>query len=185
MKILALVGSPRKGSNTDTLVDRILQGCNLKRHTGEKVYLYDYEIAPCIDCRNCKKGDYTCCIANDGMAEIYPKIERADLIVFGTPLYWYGPTGKMKLLLDRLRPFIASRKLAGKNGVVVTPSEEGAEACGCLLEMFRRSFDYLAMDFRGAFLAKAYEKGEIKENREELKRAYEFGVGIISLNQGK
>lgn len=184
MKILALVGSPRKGSNTDILVDQILRGCELKGHGSEKVYLYDYEIAPCIDCRGCKKGDYVCVLC-DGMAEIYPKIEGADFIIFGTPLYWYGPTGKMKLLLDRLRPFIASGKLEGKKGVVVTPSEEGADACGCLVEMFRKSFDYLGMEFRGALLAKAYEKGEIKENQEQLKKAYEFGVGIISLNQGK
>lgn len=185
MKILALVGSPRKEGNTDILVHEILKGCREKGHSTHKIYLYDYAIAPCYDCRRCKKGDYVCCIADDGMIEIYPKMQWADVIIFGTPLYWYGPTGIMKLLLDRLRPYIASRKLEGKKGVLVAPSEEGAEACRCLVEMFRMSFDYLGMEFRGAILPKAYEKGEIKENREELKKAYEFGIGIISLNHGK
>ncbi len=177
MRILALIGSPRRGGNTDILVDEILRGCKTKRHTSEKVYLYDYDIAPCVDCRNCKKGDYSCSL-RDGMEEIYPKIERADWIIFGTPLYWYGPTGVMKLLIDRLRPFIASRKLEGKKGVLISPSEEGAAACGCLVEMFRKSFAYLGMEFRGSLLAKAYEKGEIAENPEELKRAFEFGTSL-------
>lgn len=177
MKILALVGSPRKGSNTDTLVEQILKGCKIKGHISEKLYLYDYEISLCIDCRNCKKGDYVCTV-NDGMQEIYPKMEEADLIIFGTPVYWYGPTGKMKLLIDRMRPFIANEKLKGKKGVVVTPSEEGPKACGPLLEMFRMSFDYLGMEFAGKVLAKAYEKGEIRENQEELKKAYEFGISL-------
>jgi multimeric flavodoxin WrbA len=177
MRILALIGSPRKGSNTDTVVDQILAGCGEKGHRSEKVYLYDYEIAPCIDCRRCKEAPNMCVLCDDVLA-IHPKIEEADLIIFGTPLYWYGPTAKMKLLIDRLRPYIASRKLEGKKGILVTPSEEGAEACGCLVEMFRKSFAYVGMEFAGAILPKAYERGEIKENQQELKKAYEFGMSL-------
>jgi len=177
MKILALIGSPRKGSNTDTVVDQILAAARESGHTSEKLYLYDYEIAPCIDCRRCKEPPYTCVMCDDALA-IHPKVEEADLIIFGTPLYWYGPTAKMKLLLDRLRPYIASRKLEGKKGVLVAPSEEGAEACGCLVEMFRKSFEYIGMEFAGAILPKAYERGQIKENHEELKKAYEFGISL-------
>jgi len=178
MKVLAFIGSPRRRGNTDLLIEQVIRGCRARGHATEKVYLYDCEIAPCVDCRHCKKGDYTCSLA-DAMEEIYPKIEEADLIIFGTPLYWYGPTGKMKLLIDRLRPYVASRKLEGKKGVLVTPSEEGEEACHCLVEMFRRSFAYLGMEFAGVILPKAYEKGEIKQNKEELRRAYEFGSSLL------
>ena len=112
------------------------------------------------------------------MQEIYPKMEEADLIIFGTPLYWYGPTGKMKLLVDRMRPLISNGKLDGKNSVVVTPSEEGPKACGPLIEMFSLTFDYLGMKFAGKVFTKAYEKGEIEKNRKELKRAYDFGSSL-------
>ena len=118
------------------------------------------------------------CGVCDGMVELYPKIEESDVIIFGTPLYWYGPTGMMKLLIDRLRPFIASRKLEGKKGVLVTPSEEGEEACEPLVEMFRKSFHYLGMEFAGAILPKAYERGAIKENKEELKKAFDLGKSL-------
>ena len=177
MRILALIGSPRLGGNTDTIVDEILKGCAEKGHAVRKLYLYDFEIVPCLDCRACKKGDLVCKL-NDDMKDIYPKLEAADAIVFGTPLYWYGPTAKMKLLIDRLRPYIASRRLEAKAGLLVSPSEEGAEACQGLVDMFRRSFHYLGMTFAGCLLPRAYEKGEIKENPDELKKARDLGASL-------
>jgi multimeric flavodoxin WrbA len=81
MKILALIGSPRIGSNTDILLDWVLQGAQSSGHATEKIYLYDYQISPCLDCRRCKKDDFTCHLL-DGMSEIYPRLEEADLIVF-------------------------------------------------------------------------------------------------------
>ena len=177
MKIFALIGSPRKGSNTDILVDKILMGAGENGNSFKKIYLYDFDISACIDCRKCKRSSFVCAF-EDGMSGIYPKLEEADLIIFGTPVYWYGPTAKMKLLIDRLRPFIASGKLKGKKGIVVTPSEEGDSCCGPLMEAFKMSFEYLGMSFAGSLLAKAYERGEIKNNPAELGRAYDLGKSI-------
>jgi multimeric flavodoxin WrbA len=174
MKILALIGSPRKGGNTDILVDKILMGAGDNGNSFEKIYLYDFDISACIDCRKCKRSSFVCAF-EDGMSCIYPKLEEADLIIFGTPVYWYGPTAKMKLLIDRLRPFIASGKLKGTKGMVVTPSEEGNSYCGPLIESFKMSFEYLGMSFAGGMLAKAYERGEIKNNTVELTKAYDLG----------
>lgn len=177
MKILGLIGSPRRGGNTDLLVDQMLHGAESKGHCTDKLYLYDYEILPCIDCRGCKRGELTCKL-DDAMTEIYPRLEASDIIIFGTPVYWYGPTAKMKLLIDRLRPFIANGKLNGKKGLIVVPSEEGPGCCGPLAEMFRMSFEYLGVTTEGIILAKAYEKGEIKGTPEELQRAYELGASL-------
>ena len=177
MKILALIGSPRREGNTDLLVEKILEGSRTKGHTTEKLYLYDYTISLCTDCRSCKKGDYVCCI-NDDMQQIYPLMEEAELIIFGTPIYWYGPTAKMKLLIDRMRPFVKNRKLRDKKAVVVAPSVEGPIACDPLLEMFRRMFEYLKMRFEGKVLVKAYEKGEIITNKKEIDKAYQLGTSL-------
>ena len=177
MKILALNGSARRKGNTDILTDQILKGSKENGHKSEKVYLYDYEILPCRDCRDCKKGDYVCSL-NDGMKKIYPKMAKADLIIFGTPNYWNGPTGKMKLLIDRMRPFVPSRKLRGKKWVAVSPSAEGPKSCGLLVEMLHLSFDYLGMKYAGKILVKAREKGEILENQRALEKAFKFGRSL-------
>ena len=177
MKILALIASPRKGSNTDILVDQILKGGKGSGYLAEKLYLYDRRISPCIDCRNCKKGEYVC-TTKDGMQRIYPKMEEADVIIFGTPNYWFGPAAKMKLLVDRMRPFVANKKMKGKRWVLVVPAADGPSVCGPLVQMFQWSFDYLGMKCAGKILVKAYEKGEVKESREVLKRAYTLGTSL-------
>lgn len=177
MKILALIGSPRRKGNTDLLVEQILEGARTKGYTTEKHYLYDYTIALCTDCRACKKGDYVCCI-NDEMQKIYQLMEDADLIIFGTPVYWYGPTAKMKMMIDRMRPFVLNEKLKGKKAIIVSPSAEGPRACDPLLEMFSLSFKYLGLIFADHVLVKAFEKGEIKKNKEEMKKAYDLGASL-------
>ena len=179
MRILALVGSPRKSGNTDILVEEILRGARTNGHETEKLRLYDFDIMPCIDCRSCKKSEsgYNCTLS-DGMREIYPKLEAADVIIFGTPIYWYGPTAKMKLLIDRLRPYIASKKLSGKKGILVVPSEEGPDCCGPLMQMFRMSFDYLGMQMAGSILVSAYERGEVKKSTEDMTKAFNLGASL-------
>ncbi len=110
------------------------------------------------------------------MQPIYPKLAAADIIVFGTPVYWYGPTAKMKLVIDRLRPYIASAGLKGKKGAIVVPSEEGEACCGPIKEMFRMSFGYLGMEPAGEILARAYERGEVKGHPGELQKAFDLGA---------
>jgi multimeric flavodoxin WrbA len=173
MRVLGLVGSPRKGSNTDLLVTRILEGAQANGSSAEKLYLYDLAISPCIDCRACKKSPFKCPIKDD-MLQVYPKLEAADIVVFGTPMYWYAPSATMKLLIDRLRPFI-SKKLKGKKGIVVIPSEEGADKCAGMVDMFKCSFKYLGMEWAGKVLAQAYEKAEVEKHPQILLSAFELG----------
>lgn len=174
MKVLGLVGSPRKGSNTDLLVSAILEGADKNKHVSEKVYLYSVDIAPCVDCRACKKGKLKC-VLKDGMQELYGKLEAADVIIFGTPLYWYGPSGKMKLLIDRLRPYIESKKLKGKRAVFVVPSEEGSEACSHIVGMFNLSMKYLEMEIASVMLPKASERAEVASQPHILEEAELLG----------
>jgi multimeric flavodoxin WrbA len=117
-------------------------------------------------------------VVGDGMKLLYPKLEETDIIVFGTPLYWYGPTAKMKLLLDRLRPYVTSEKLKGKKAVLVVPSEEGTQACKFILGMFELSLKYLGMKLEGKFFPKAYEKAEVKGQTALLDEAFAFGKAL-------
>ena len=65
MKILALVGSPRKMGNTDLLIERFLDCARTRGYKTEKLHLYDYTISLCTDCRSYNKGDYVCCIEEE------------------------------------------------------------------------------------------------------------------------
>ena len=177
MKVLGLVGSPRRGGNTDLLVAEILAGAAENGFETEKMHLYPLRIEVCVDCKVCKKGNYTCAHKDD-MPKLNQKLEAADVIVFGTPLYWYGPTAKMKLLLDRLRPFISSKRLNGKRAILVVPSEEGADACRHVVGMFNLSFGYLEVDLVNVLLPKATELGEVKGQPDVLLEARKIGRNL-------
>lgn len=178
MWIIALNGSPRIGGNTDLIIDKMFEGARQQGHQTQKIALYPLKISPCIDCRQCKQGNFTCPLKDD-MPKLNNSLEKADVILFGTPIYWYGPTAVMKMVIDRLRPYILSRKLQGKTGVLVVPSEEGPVICDPLIKMFKMSMSYIGMTDGGAFLTSAYEKGEIAKNLAEMDRAYQFGQNLL------
>jgi len=177
MKILALMGSPRKGSNTEIILDKVLEGAKTNGHTSEKIYLYDHDIGPCIACYGCTEGELNC-VQNDGMQEIYPKMDDADLIIFGTPIYWFGSTGPMKNVIDRLFPYIRNNRIIGKKALLVSPSTGGPRSSDLLIETLRRSFSFLKMKYVGEFIAKASRRAELKDNEDELKRALELGSSL-------
>jgi hypothetical protein len=81
----------------------------------------------------------------------------------------------MQLLIDRLRPFIASGGLRGEQAVLVAPSEEGEPCCGPFVESFRRSLSYLGMTYGGSVLARAYEKGEVADARRSWRKPRRSG----------
>jgi len=181
LNVLGIVASPRKGSNTDILVDHILQGVTEAGHNGNKIYLYEYTIGPCVDCRRCKSGRLVCTL-KDGMQSLYPEIDRADVLVFGTPVYFYGPTGQMKLFIDRLRPYVANGRFKGKRAVVVAPSGEGRKAASALVTMLRLSLEYLGAQYGGALFPAVYERSAIRENQRALAQARRLGIKQISLS---
>jgi multimeric flavodoxin WrbA len=174
MEIIGLVGSPRKGGNTDILVDTVLSKAKDNGHTTSKVYIYDHDVGPCIDCRGCKK-DENVCVVEDEMQDIYPRLDAADVIVFGTPVYWCGPSGPMKNLFDRLRPYFSNGRLKGKKAALVAPAKDGPAEGDLLVEMFRRSFDYLEVEFLGQALGTAYDKGDILNDSSAIDRARAIG----------
>ena len=179
MNTLALICSPRKGGNTDILVDHVIRGSQIYAGRGEKLYLYDYEILHCTDCWDCQKGDYVCTL-NDGMKEVISKIEKADLIILGIPFYQTGPTGRTKRFMTRMRPFALNGKLRGKRWILVTCWSEGLRRSEPLLGMLEILFGQLGASFERKVLAKINRKGRITMNIRTPKDAYQLGPSLSS-----
>ena len=98
-RILGIVGSPRRGGNTEILVDEVLAGAKEKGVSTEKLILNELNISPCQACNACiTNGE---CIQKDDMQEILEKMKQSDVWVFGTPIYWWGPTAQFKTYIDR------------------------------------------------------------------------------------
>jgi multimeric flavodoxin WrbA len=99
-KVLVLMGSPRKGGNTDHLCDEFIRGAREAAHETEKIYLKDRKIGYCLGCFACQHNGGKC-IQNDDMGEIYEKMKAADIIVFASPVYFYSWSAQIKTVIDR------------------------------------------------------------------------------------
>jgi multimeric flavodoxin WrbA len=98
MRIIGLVGSPRKKMNTDVLVQAILDGCKGRGAYTEKIYLNNLNIQPCQACR---VQDGNGCRLRDDMDVVYRAFEEADGLVIGTPVYYTSVSSQVKLMIDR------------------------------------------------------------------------------------
>jgi multimeric flavodoxin WrbA len=180
-RILSIIASPRKEGNTSLMSDILLEKLEGLNWEFEKLFLIDYEIGSCTDCRACKKNDLICTV-DDGMQEIYEHIECSDVIVFGTPIYWFGPTAQMKALMDRFRPYFYNGKLKGKKACLLLPAGSGKKDCDLTIEMFKRMCAALEMPFLGAVTAEAYDEGDVKNNQSVMKAIGELSEAIVNKN---
>jgi len=84
---MAIVGSPRKGSNVDILIDRVIEGAKSKTDVDvEKVYIYESDIKYCTGCgaHSILQGAKDCPLEDD-MADILKRMQKADVLIFGSP----------------------------------------------------------------------------------------------------
>ncbi len=106
VKVLGINASPRKYGNTFKLLKVALEAAAREGAETKLIHLYDYEIKPCIGCvSDEQKACRFPCVIEDGGTEVIKEIHASDAVIIATPLYWYGPSGHLKNLIDRMTAF--------------------------------------------------------------------------------
>ena len=106
--ILVLNGTPRKKGKTNKLVNAFLKGAE-NNHI-DHFHLYDMEIRGCRGCESCRRNDTNNpCVQEDDMNQIYDSYNRADVIVFASPIYFWTITGPLKTAVDRLYAILTAK----------------------------------------------------------------------------
>jgi multimeric flavodoxin WrbA len=179
IQVLGLMGSPRKNGNTDILVSKVLEGAQSKGALIRTIDLGDLRIRECDGCHACWAGQD--CIKHDDMNQLYIDIIQSNVFVFGTPVYWYGPTAIMKGFIDRLVYFNTPQNrelIRGKSVIVVIPFEEtNKEIAQPVVEFFRRCLAYLELNIVAELVVPGLSrKGEVAERDDVKNAAFELGV---------
>ncbi len=136
MKVLGILGSPHKNGGSAQLLFSALSAAKLEGAETEFISVYDKRIEPCIGCiqdeePNCKFP----CIFEDYGKIILEKINTADGLIFATPIYWFAPSGPLKILIDRmtcLENMVSYGEPSYMEGKVVGTIAVGADAGGPL-----------------------------------------------------
>ncbi len=187
MKILGVVGSPRKVGNTHTLVAAALEAAGRAGADTRLVMLRDFHIEGCRGCEGCAT-DHRCVIQDD-MQNLYPLILEADGLVLASPVYFYNVSSPVKSFLERcycLEAFDPENRacwvgipeaLGGACAVVVAVGEQAEEQyLGHTLEAM--SLPLADLGYRVVAKVKAcglWSVGDADRDPEALRAAEEAG----------
>jgi multimeric flavodoxin WrbA len=135
MKVLGIVGSPRKNGNTEILMQEVLKAAREAGCETELFLLSQKQVAPCDACGTC--FEVGSCVIQDDMQELYAMMERAQAIVFGSPVYFGSVSAQMKAVMDRMFALLQRRTLKDKGaGALVVTRRVGAINARALLYSF-------------------------------------------------
>ena len=159
--IIVLSGSPRKGGNTDLLVDAFVKGAK-KNNNVEVISVADYKVNPCIGCNSCFDRTGHECFQQDDMQVVYDKLKCADVIVVASPVYFYGVSAQLKAIIDRLH----------------TPMRNDFKVKKLALILVGAAVNFFKLEDAGMVLVRgAKDKGDVR-NTDGLNEAYRLGLAM-------
>ncbi len=187
MKGLIILGSPRKGGNTEIILNTIREGMIAKSCDVETIRLNELNLLPCQSCGGCDKTGK--CVLKDDMREVYSKIDKSDVVIIGSPIYFYGVTAQAKAFIDRTqamwaRKYRLKQSPPHKNGnrcgyLVCIAATKGKKIFDGAIMTVQYGFDAMDIEYCGEFLVRGIDsKGAINSKQEDLIRAFEFGKDI-------
>ncbi len=184
-RMLGIVGSPRRGGNTETLVDEVLRGAEEAGALVEKVILSELDIAPCRACDTCRRTGR--CVQQDDMPTVMERMRRSGVWVLGTPVYWWGPSSQFKAFLDRW--YVGADVIfrsEGQRVILVIPlGDTDAGTARHVVGMLEDVLAYLNMELFATVLAPgAHHLGEVREHSSVLAAAYRAGQEAVRVKRG-
>jgi multimeric flavodoxin WrbA len=186
MKILGIIGSPRKGSNTTILLEELLGAARQAGAETQTIAPAKMKLAPCIACEGCYKTGR--CIVKDDFQLVYDMILASDALVLATPVYFGAVSAQVKPLIDRIQCFWAMRDVVR---APMPPAPAGAPRKGILIatcgmlraEMLtgpRLTFRFMMRSLQGEFWAELTRMGmdapgHIRQDQAAMERARDLG----------
>ena len=189
LKVLGISGSPRRGGNTDLLLDEVMRGAASRGAKVKIIILNDLKIAPCQHCDACLETGN--CKVMDDMHMVYRELEQADRIVLASPIQFMGVTAQMKAMIDRCqalwaRKYILKQPPLGsqpgkKKGIFVsvggTKLPKLFEPAIATVKILFRTLD---ITYAGELLFSGIdEKGAIAKHPDALHQAFLAGQKLV------
>ena len=185
MRVLGIFGSPRRGGNTEILLEEALKGAEKEGAETERLHVADFNIMPCVECLACYEEGR--CVILDDMQKIYLKLLEADIIILASPIFFYGMTAWAKAMVDRCqalwsRKYILKEASLGKEGkkrkgfFISVGGTKGQKVFEGAILTAKYFFDVLNAAYAGDLVFRGVDgKGDILKNPGALQQAFEAG----------
>lgn len=177
MKIVVLTGSPRKNGNSAYLAEQFIKGAEEKGH---EVFRFDCafkQVEPCRACNRC--GMNGPCIFNDDFQELRPYLIEADMVVFATPMYYFGISAQMKLVIDRFYAINGQIKgMIKKAAFIMTYADTSEKKAEPMLAHYHKLIDYLGWSSVGEIVASGVWTAGSVQSTDYPQKVYLLGKSL-------
>ena len=177
MKIVVLMGSPNRCGSTAILADEFARGARAAGHTVERIDVAYADVAPCTGCVACGyEGE---CALHDGMDAVRASILESDMLVFATPLYYFGVSAQLKAVIDRFcSKSYTMRALHLKSALLAVAWNDDNWTFDALDGYYSTLVRYMRLDDKGRVLAGGCGTPGATRASAHLKAAYELGRSL-------
>lgn len=176
-RIIIIVGSMRKGGNTDLLAQAFAEGAS-KNNIVEIVSVSDYKVNPCIGCNSCFTREGNQCFQKDNMAEIYEKLKVADMAVIASPVYFYGISAKLKAIIDRLHTPMRNEFRIKRLALLLVGAATLPELFDAIKLQYQLVLNFFHLEDAGMVLVRGVKDVKDIKGTKALEQAYNLGCSI-------
>jgi len=180
MKLLAIYGSSRRNGNTEALTKLVLEQLN-KASYGE-IFLLDHQIKPIIDERHSDEGFTQ---VDDDYESLIEQAMLYDALLFATPLYWYGMSGRLKNFIDRWSQSLRNDKYSFKESMkgkkiylVIVGGKASPITALPLVQQFQSIAQFMDMELSGYVIGRGVKPLEVLGDEDSIIAAKQLGKKI-------
>lgn len=177
MKVVSLLGSPRRNGNSTHLAETVASVLENKGNHVQRFFLNEIAFKGCQACRACK-GTSEICVVDDDLAPVLEAVKEAEVIIMATPVYWGDVSAQLKTFIDRTYSYltpnfmteeIKHRLPKGKKLVFIQSQGAPQEMYNDVFERYNSFFKTLNY-FDETHMLRGCELNELGEwkNREDL-----------------
>ncbi len=186
VKVLGILGSPRRGGNTEILLDQALAGARSQGAETEKLILNELDITPCQSCDKCMKTGE--CATDDDMSLVYPKLGAADCLILASPIFFCSLTAQAKLMIDRCQSIWAAKSIPGhqvakrrRRGLFISTAAGDSSQFQAAMPVVKALFATLDVSYDGVLLFSGIDtKGEIVNHPTACRDAFTAGSRLVT-----
>lgn len=188
MKVIGICGSPRKGGNTDILLDKALEGARSAGCKTEKLSLNDLDFKPCQECRECEMAGM--CAVDDDMGIVYKKLEEADAVIVASPIFFGSVSAQLKMMIDRFNylwvrkyilKYLTPTKRRRKGIFISVSGTDKSTFFNNAREIIKIFYAVLDIDYsEELFYGGVEKKAAIKDKKGALDEAFRLGASLVT-----
>lgn len=177
MEIVVLQGSPHKNGSSNLLATQFIKGAQEQGHEVTALDIAHMEIHPCIGCGHCgMDGD---CVQKDDIVKIKEALLQSDMAVFVTPIYYFGISAQLKMVIDRFYSYtmkLSEKKL--KTAFISAAWNEDDETSAYAKAHYQKICNYMNFQDQGMVIGKGCGSVSMTEGSVYMEQAYKLGKSI-------